>query len=178
MDKKILSFCIYLLISLPGVFAGDSDYKFTPIQLSWSWDTYLFDTENNTILTLGGMFEQKSAVLSLGYINIIERNYGISVGIANLTRKNYGLKFGIFNWSGIDIKAFQVLGINIAEAVQIGVVNDDAPVQIGVVNGSGKFQIGLWNYCPGSYLPHFPLINFDMGKKKESFNLSKSRQMP
>ena len=166
MDKRILIFCIFLLLSLPGLHAGDKNYKFTPVQLSWSQNTYLFDTENNTILTLGGIFEQESAILSLGYVNKIDHNYGFSFGIVNLTKKNYGLKFGIVNWIRF-FEAFQVLGINVADTVQIGIVNDDAPVQIGVVNGRGKFQIGIWNYCPGSYLPHLPLINFDMGKQKE-----------
>ena len=57
-------------------------------------------------------------------------------------------------------------GINIADTVQIGLTNDMGTVQIGLLNGRGCVQIGLWNYCPGSYIPYFPLINFDMGKKE------------
>ena len=76
------------------------------------------------------------------------------------------------SWGGEEIEKhnelLQLCGINIADSVYIGIVNDSDKVQIGLLNNGRNgalFQIGLLNYNPNSYVPWMPLINFDMGKK-------------
>ena len=59
-----------------------------------------------------------------------DRNYGISYGFENYSKKNYGLQMGVLNhiWSGREIEKhtelLQFCGINIADSVFIGLLND------------------------------------------------------
>ena len=126
-----------------------SDWKFAPLQWGLGVKNWrnLIDNQTDTVFSfvLCSM-SQKSAILSLSAVGGVFKNYGISIAGINGSKENYG--------------------INIADTVQIGLTNDMGTVQIGLLNGRGCVQIGLWNYCPGSYIPYFPLIKFDMGKKE------------
>ena len=147
-----------------GVF---SDWKFAPIQLGFGVKNWrnLVDNQTDTVFSfILCSMSQKSAILSLSAVGGVSNNYGISIAGINGSRKNYGIKIGLINFKGFFDHA-QILGINIADTIQIGLTNDKGAIQIGLLNGRGRVQIGLWNYCPGSYIPYFPLINFDMGKQ-------------
>ncbi|MBQ7393831.1 MAG: hypothetical protein IJV89_05750 [Lentisphaeria bacterium] len=148
-----------------GVF---SDWKFAPLQLGLGVKNWrnLVDNQTDTVFSLVlCSMSQKSAVISLCAVGGVFNNYGISIAGINGSKENYGIKIGLINYKDF-FEYVQILGINIVDTVQIGLTNDMGTVQIGLLNGRGCVQIGLWNYCPGSYIPYFPLINFDMGKKE------------
>jgi hypothetical protein len=149
-----------------GVFSG---WKFAPLQLGLGvggWRN-LVDNQTDTAFAFVLCFmSQNSAVFSLCAVGGVFNNYGISIAGINGSRDNYGIKIGLINYTDF-FKYGQFLGINIADTVQVGLVNDMGPFQIGVLNGRGRVQIGLWNYCPGSYIPYLPLINFDMGRQDQ-----------
>lgn len=175
-----------------GVITG---WHFAPLQLDAGLveSRKLVDESADTIFAFG-LFtvQQKSAVVSLGLVanhlqnnyglqltpfllgTATDNNYGISFGFENYSKRCYGIQIGILNhsWGGEEIEKhnelLQLCGINIADSVYIGIVNDSDKVQIGLLNNGRNgalFQIGLLNYNPNSYVPWMPLINFDMGKK-------------
>lgn len=174
-----------------------SDWCFAPLQVDLSLvkQRKLVDESSNALLALGlFIVQQRSAVVSLGLVathlqnnygiqlnplpmgTATDVNYGISLGFENYSKKNYGLQMGLLNhiWAGREIEKhtelLQFCGINIADSVFIGILNDTDKVQIGLLNNGrfgAAFQIGLLNYNPASYLPWMPLINFDMGRKPQ-----------
>ena len=139
-------------------------WTFSPVQIGLSMDNSLnlVNDQCETIFSLAPYMEQKSAVFSLAGVGGVRNNYGISIAGINGTVENYGLKIGLINFRKF-FESLQILGIDIANAVQIGVCNSDAPVQIGLFNVKGRFQIGLWNYNPNAYFQYCPLINFYIG---------------
>lgn len=169
-----------------------SDCGFFPVQLDWGLigKTKLIDEKSDTVLALGlFLVQQKSAVFSTALIathlqknfgiqlNLLpigaaaEKNYGLSFGFENYTKRNYGVQMGLLNhsWAGKEMEPvnekLQVCGINVADTLYIGVVNDTDKFQIGLFNNGrrgAKFQIGLLNYNPCSILPWMILFNFDM----------------
>ena len=174
-----------------------SDWRFAPLQVDLSLvkQRKLVDESSDALLALGlFIVQQRSAVVSLALVathlqynygiqlnplpmgTATDVNYGISLGFENYSKKNYGLQMGVLNhiWSGREIEKhtelLQFCGINIADSVFIGLLNDTDKVQIGLLNNGrfgAAFQIGLLNYNPASYLPWMPLINFDMGRKPQ-----------
>ena len=171
--KKLLSALLAAILTVPAVSAAEADggglisgWKFAPLQIGLGIDGWrnLVDDRTDTLFSFIFLsMNQESAVFSLATIGGVRNNYGISIAAVNCSTENYGIKIGLVNFRKF-FESTQILGINIADAVQIGVLNDQAPVQIGLLNGRGRFQIGVWNYCPRSRVPYFPLINFDMGK--------------
>ena len=172
-----------------------SNRRFFPLQIDVGLvsNKKLIDEKTDTFLALGlFLIQQRSAVLSFAFIaNTLQnncgiqlnpfpigvatdRNYGISVGFENYCKKCCGIQIGILNhlWAGEEIEKhkelLQIIGVNIADTVFLGVVNDTDKIQIGLLNNGRRktyFQLGLLNYNPGSYLPWMPLVNFDMGRK-------------
>ena len=172
-----------------------SGWKFAPLQVDagLTENKKLFDENCDTFLSVGLLLlQQKSAVISFAVVaNTLQNNYGlqlpslilgcaadtnygISLGWDNFTKKCYGIQMGFLNhsWAGEEVaedrERLQVLGINIADTVYVGLMNASDKFQIGLLNLSqgADFQIGLLNYNPKSYVPWMPLINFNMGKEK------------
>lgn len=173
----------------PGLIKGK---PFFPIQLDAGLvNNYrLVDKSTNTIFSLGlFLVQQKSSIISCGtivsalqnnyglqfspFIGVAtDNNYGISLGWENYAKNCYGIQIGIFNHhfekNNIqkENERLQICGINIADTVFVGLVNLTSKFQIGLFNlGRAKFQIGLLNFNPKSYVPIFPIVNWDMGKE-------------
>ena len=194
----ILWTILFLSVAVAGDFNDKgliSGWGFAPLQVDAGLieSRKLVDESSNTFLALGLILvQQKSSILSLALVathlqnnyglqlnpfpmgTATDNNYGISVGFENYTKRCYGVQIGILNhiWAGGIIEKhtelMQFCGINIADSVFIGILNDTDKVQIGLLNNGrygAAFQIGLLNYNPKSYLPWMPLINFDMGRK-------------
>lgn len=172
-----------------------SGWNFAPLQVDIGLvkSRKLVDESSDTLLALGlFMVQQKSSLLSFALVanhlqnnyglqlnplpfgTATDKNYGISIGFENYAKKCYGMQIGILNhvWAGAEIEKhkelLQFCGINIADTVFIGILNDSDKVQIGLLNNGrfgALFQIGLLNYNPGSYLPWMPLVNWDMGRR-------------
>ena len=168
-------------------------WRFFPLQLDAGLvkSRKLVDEETNTFISVGLLLlEQKSAVLSVALLAnrlqnnygiqlplflgaATDNNYGISLGWQNYSKNCYGIQLGALNYSfaGKEIEKhnerWQILGINIADLVYLGVLNVTTGFQIGVCNLSpgNSLQIGLLNYNARSFIPWCPLINFDMGNK-------------
>ena len=100
----------------------------------------------------------------LFYAGLIHLNCPVSIGLVNIadnSRRTY-CQIGIFNNNS---------------KVQLGLGNVDGTCQFGLFNYSSKktyysweepkqtgtFQFGLLNYNEKSYIPWFPLINFNAG---------------
>ncbi|MBR2373434.1 MAG: hypothetical protein IKA87_04310 [Lentisphaeria bacterium] len=175
-----------------------SGWKFAPLQtdISLAVQRKLVDETSDTFFSLGLFtLEQKSAILSIAFIaNTLQnnygvqinpfpigvatdRNYGISFGFENYCKKCYGIQLGLLNhcWAGEKIEKYneilQICGINIADTLFIGLLNNSDKIQIGLLNSSRKgaiFQLGLVNYNPRSFIPWMPLINFDMGREPQN----------
>lgn len=175
----------------PGLISG---WSFAPLQIDFGWDpgdrARLVDKSADTAVALGLLtLQQESAVFSAASIaNTIVRNYGlqiallpvgcasmenygISLGAVNLCPQNHGILIGALCGSS---RAWQFCGVSVADRIRIGAFvreragnGSSSWLHIGIVNcGSGAFQIGLLNHNPNSYLPWLPLVNFDMGRKK------------
>lgn len=171
-----------------------SGWKFTPLQLDAGLieNRKLVDESTDTLFSFGlFILQQKSAVFSMAFIAntlqnnygiqitplflgvVTDNNYGISFGWENNCKNCYGIQLGILNhsWAGEEIvperKRVQVCGANIADTVYLGIFNMSNKIQIGLVNMSpgATFQLGLLNYNPRSYIPWFPIVNWDMGRK-------------
>ena len=170
-------------------------WRFVPLQVDLSLvkQVKLADESSHAFLTLGlFIVQQHSSILSLATVathlqknyglqlnplpmgTATDVNYGISLGFENYCKKNYGLQIGLLNhiWAGEAVEKenefTQLCGINIADTIFVGIINDTSKVQIGLLNNGrcgAAFQIGLFNYNPKSYLPWMPLINFDMGRE-------------
>ena len=176
-----------------GVISG---WKFAPVQVDVGLinDKKLVDNSTDTFFSLGlWLLQQKSAVISFSFVVntlhnnygiqfpslimgvLTDNNYGISCGWLNYCKNCYGVQLGIVNysWAGEPVeenrKRLQVIGMNIADTVYVGVVNISNKFQIGAVNLSAGaiFQLGLLNYNPKSYIPWMPLINFSFGGKEK-----------
>ena len=172
----------------PGLIKGKN---FFPIQIDAGLvnNCRLVDESTNTIVSLGlFLVQQKSSIISCGtivsalqnnyglqfspFIGVAtDNNYGISLGWENYAKKCYGLQIGVFNhhFEGEEVKKekerLQICGINICDTIFIGLANFTSKFQIGLFNlGRAKFQIGLLNFNPTSYVPFFPIFNFDMGR--------------
>ncbi|MBO5667735.1 MAG: hypothetical protein J6S43_01280 [Lentisphaeria bacterium] len=170
------------------------DGKFVPVQLTWgvAETPGVTANENDTALSLGLLFlEQNSSVLSFaGWKNLQENNYGVQTGLiaagsrcnyavvcapVAVVNKNYGVQISLLGMTG-EMECLQLLGVNIADEIQIGLINsaghkvfgettlDERFLQIGLINEGGRFQIGLLNYNPRSWIPYLPLFNCNMGR--------------
>lgn len=172
-----------------------SNWCFFPLQVDAGLmeSRKLVDEQTHTLFSLGLLIlEQKSAILSVALLAnrlqnnygiqlplflgaATDNNYGISLGWQNYSKNCYGIQLGALNYSfaGKEIEKhnerWQILGINIADLVYLGVLNVTTGFQIGVCNLSpgNSFQIGLLNYNARSFIPWCPLINFDMGNTPE-----------
>ena len=172
-----------------------SGWQFSPLQVDvgLNGSKKLVDEKTHVFLALGlFLIQQRSALLSFAFVaNTLQenfglqlnpfligvatdKNYGISIGFENYSKKCYGLQIGLLNhiWAGETVEKHkelvQIIGVNIADTVFLGVVNDTDKIQIGLLNNGRRgtfFQLGLLNYNPGSFLPWMPLVNFDMGRK-------------
>ena len=137
-----------------------SNKTFFPLQVDVGLieNRKLVDESTNTLLSLGlFLLEQKSAILSLGcLVNALQNNYGlqfspflgvatdvnygVSLGFENYAKKCYGIQAGIFNhhFEGKSIQKekerLQILGVNIADTVFIGLINLTSKIQIGLFN--------------------------------------------
>ena len=171
-----------------GVISG---WKFTPVQIDYGFVTpaKLFDESSDTAFSFGVfLLRQKSAVISVAMIantlqnnygiqinpcflgTATDTNYGISLGLENFSKKCYGLQLGglTHSFAGEPIEKHnervQILGMNIADTLFVGLVNFTNEIQIGLFNFSrgAVFQIGLLNYNPKSLLPWLPIVNWNM----------------
>lgn len=172
-----------------------SGWKFFPLQVDVSLvkSKKLADESADTIFSFGLFtLQQKSAILSISFVantlqnnyglqinpllmgTVTDNNYGISFGLENYCKNCYGMQIGILNhsWGGWEIvkekELLQILGMNVADKVYLGIMNVTDQVQIGLLNLSPRgafFQLGLLNYNPRSYIPWMPFINFNMGRK-------------
>ena len=156
--------------------------------------TLLFDESSDTFLSIGlFLLQQKSAVISVAPVantlqnnyglqinpvllgTVTDNNYGISFGLENYCKNCYGIQIGVLNHSfaGDEIckenERFQFCGVNIADAVYLGIANFSNEFQIGLFNFSKEatFQLGLLNYNPKSHIPWLPLVNWDMGREEQ-----------
>lgn len=172
-----------------------SGWGFAPLQLDASLveNRKLVDESSHTFFSFGlFMLRQKSAILSIAAIaNTLQNNYGIQInpicmgtatdynygfsfGFENYSKRNYALQLGFLNYSFAGEKIekenerTQILGLNIADILYIGLANFSNEIQLGLFNFSkdALFQVGLINFNPSSYLPWMPIINFNMGRKK------------
>ena len=168
-----------------------SDWKFSPVQIDYGFVTpaKLFDESCDTIFSFGVfILRQKSAVISVAMIantlqnnygiqinpfflgTATDTNYGISLGLDNYSKKCYGLQLGFLthSFAGDPVEQHnervQILGMNIADTLYMGVVNFTNEIQIGLFNFSkgAAFQLGLLNYNPKSRLPWLPIVNWKM----------------
>lgn len=197
--KKAVGLVLFLCgITIFAGTAGDNggksvDNKFVPLQLTWGLTetSGITGNDNDTVLSLGLLcLEQNSSVLSFaGWKNQQENNYGVQTGLivagsrcnyavvcapAAVVNKNYGVQISLLGMTG-EMECLQLLGVNIADEIQIGLINsaehkvfsedfDERFLQIGLFNEGGKFQIGLLNYNPRSWIPFLPLFNCNMGR--------------
>ena len=120
--------------------------------------------------------------VSIGLVNVCDKskdNAVFQAGILNYNSK--GVQIGLVNVcdKSKDNAVFQagILNYN-SKGVQIGLGNIEGAYQFGLFNyhskkttyswekpdNSGVFQFGLLNYNEKSYVPWFPLINFNMGR--------------
>lgn len=203
--KKIFFTLFTFLLLASAVSASDdlhneekgfvTGWKFSPLQIGLGIAPCrnLMDKTTNTFFSFGlWKIEQESSVLSLCTINHLGHNYGLQLSplavlsdnnygisfapLLNGVHENYGVQLGMFNLKG-KYEMINILGLQIADTVQIGAINGFAPVQIGVLNagydnektlfqagivntGNSYFQIGLLNHNPGAWIPWFPIINF------------------
>ena len=174
MKKLFLTLLTVMCIS--PVFADQFDekglvsgWKFAPLQLGILPKEYaqLFDGSTHCLgaFSLLGI-KQTSAVISMAPFNELHsnygiqistiqaegsNNYGISFGFYTSWQKNYAIQIGVLNnieniLGGGDRLSF--VGTNIADFIQIGMINSDVPVQCGLINGQddGYFQAGAINY--------------------------------
>ena len=179
MKKLLLTLLTVMCIS--PVFAGQFDekglisgWKFAPLQLGLGLKNHskLVDEQSNVIFNIGlWEMDQQSAVFSIAGISALKYNYGISLGLNNWAHACYGIQIGFFNASDRfersgDPGGFipngihaQVVGINIADVIQIGLLNvDDNP---------GLLQMGLVNFCKGkSDFLQWGLLNLNGDKLK------------
>ena len=175
-----------------GVIIG---WKFAPLQVDAGFisNKTLFDESSDTFLSIGlFLLQQKSAVISVAPVantlqnnyglqinpvllgTVTDNNYGISFGLENYCKNCYGIQIGVLNHSfaGDEIckenERFQFCGVNIADAVYLGIANFSNEFQIGLFNFSKEatFQLGLLNYNPKSHIPWLPLVNWDMGREE------------
>ena len=103
----------------------------------------------------------------LFYAGLLHLNTPVSIGLVNVCDKsniNAVFQAGVLNCN--------------SKGVQIGLGNIEGDYQFGLFNYRSKnstyswempdnsvvFQFGLLNYNEKSYLPWFPLINFNMGR--------------
>lgn len=103
----------------------------------------------------------------LFYAGLLHLNTPASIGLVNVcddSNKNEVFQAGVLNYN--------------SKGVQIGLGNIEGDYQFGLFNyrskkttyswekpdDSGVFQFGLLNYNEKSYIPWFPLINFNMGR--------------
>ena len=162
-----------------------SGWDFTPLQVSIlsmdksKLDAQLFDEKTHTLGTFGLVgIQQSSAVISAAPFNELQNNYGVQValilaqgsnnygfsfGFATSWQKSYGVQIGILNnteniFSGGD--RLSLVGINIADFIQIGMINANIPIQCGLINGQtdGYFQLGALN-CGEKNLFQLGLLN-------------------
>lgn len=190
-------FCLFPLITY-GDFhkkGAISGWRFAPLQLDASLvkDRRLVDESSHTFFAFGlFILRQKSAILSIAPIaNTLQNNYGLQInpicmgtatdknfglsfGFENYCKKNYGIQLGLWNYgfAGEKIEKenerTQILGLNIADFLYIGLANFSNEIQLGLFNFSkdALFQVGLINFNPSSYIPWMPILNFNMGRKK------------
>ena len=161
MKKLLLILLAFLLIA--PVFAELNEFsdkglisgwKCAPLQIGLGLEncTNLVDEESNVIFNIGlWEMEQKSAVFSLSGLSMLKHNYGISLALASGVDACYGIQISFMSASrrferGGDPGGFivngiraQIAGINIADVMQIGLLNLD--------DHFGVFQIGLINFC-------------------------------
>ena len=171
-----------------------SDWKFAPLQVDVGLvhNRKLVDENTNTLFAFGlFILQQKSAVVSVAFVantlqnnygiqinplimgTATDTNYGISFGFENYCKKCYGMQLGIMNrfWDEGQVEKerelLQIIGINIADALHLGLFNISNKFQIGLFNISNRaaFQIGLLNYNHKSYLRWMPLVNWNMGRE-------------
>ena len=194
----ILLPAVFVLSAAAGDFDGKgwiSGWRFAPLQVDVGLinDKKLVDENTDTFLSLGFfLLHQKSAAVSYSCVanvlhnnygiqlpplilgSLTDNNYGISFGWQNYCKNCYGMQIGILNhsWGGWEIvkekELLQILGMNVADKVYLGIMNVTDQVQIGLLNHSPRgafFQLGLLNYNPRSYIPWMPFINFNMGRK-------------
>ena len=103
----------------------------------------------------------------LFYAGLLHLNTPVSIGLVNVcdkSKNNAVFQAGILNYN--------------SKGVQLGLGNIEGAYQFGLFNyhskkttyswekpdNSGVFQFGLLNYNEKSYVPWFPLINFNMGR--------------
>jgi len=173
--KKLLLIILSAVV-VSSAFAGIRDFdrkgvisgwKFAPVQVGLGFENYskLVDDQSNVIFNIG-LWEmyQRSAVFSLAGVSKLKSNYGISLALANWAHACYGIQIGFINTSerfyptapsgGFTLRYIhvQVAGINIADVMQIGLLNIDGNpgwFQMGLVNFSGHesdfMQLGLVN---------------------------------
>lgn len=152
---------------------------FAPLQLTAWENIQLYDSSSHTLISLGVLTQQRSAIFSFAPANGIEHNFFLQsglitsspwnyfavAGLFNFADKNYGLQLGVSNLSQYHY-GFQAGLINIGSLFQTGVFNCEGKIQVGVINSNGDFQIGLINYNPKAWIPWMPLINFSIPEKK------------
>jgi hypothetical protein len=160
--KKLL-LVILSVVVVSSAFAGIGDFdrkgmisgwKFAPVQLGLGFENYskLVDDQSNVIFNIGlWEMDQRSAVFSLAGLSELKSNYGISLALANWAHACYGIQIGFLNTSerfqpaggsgGFTLRYIhaQAAGINIADVIQIGLLNIDG--------NPGWFQMGLVNFC-------------------------------
>lgn len=143
-----------------------SGWKFAPLQIGLGLRSFsnLVDEKTNTIITFGLLYmEQNSAVFSFalgtelnqnygiqpGFLISASDNYGLMAGFTCHSHDSYGLKLGVINVKGKFAQA-QLLGIDIADTVAIGLLHLEYPVPIGLCNlnntNKSVFQAGIFNY--------------------------------
>ena len=175
--KKLLLIILSVVV-VSSAFAGIGDFdskgvisgwKFAPVQLSiLSKDNaQLFDGKTPCLIAFGLLgVAQSSAVMSLAPLNELHNNYGVQIApLVAGGRNNYGISIGFYTtWDkcyGIQIgilnnienilhqgDRLSIVGMNIADFTQIGILNAETPVQCGLINGhrKGYFQVGTINW--------------------------------
>lgn len=188
----LIPICTYGDFHKKGAISG---WGFAPLQMDASLveNRKLVDESTHTFFAFGlFILRQKSAILSIAPIaNTLQNNYGLQInpicmgtatdknfglsfGFENYCKKNYGIQLGLWNYgfAGEKIEKenerTQILGLNIADTLYIGLANFSNEIQFGLFNFSkdALFQVGLINFNPSSYIPWMPILNFNMGRKK------------
>ena len=175
--KKLLLIILSVVV-VSSAFAGIGDFdskgvisgwKFATVQLSIlpKDNAQLFDGETPCLTAFGLLgVAQSYAVMSLAPFNELHNNYGVQIApLVAGGRNNYGISIGFYTtWDkcyGIQIgilnnienivhqgDRLSIVGMNIADFTQIGILNAETPVQCGLINGhrKGYFQVGTINW--------------------------------
>jgi hypothetical protein len=176
MKKLLLIILSVVVVSSAFAETGDFDskavisgWKFAPVQLTIlpKENAQLFDGKTPSLTAFGLLgVAQSSAVMSLAPFNELHNNYGVQIApVVAGGRNNYGISIGFYTtWDkcyGIQIgilnnienivhqgDKLSIVGMNIADFTQIGILNAETTVQCGMINGhrKGYFQVGTINW--------------------------------